>query len=339
MTPYEQDIQKAAKTPLCWDVLKNCNILVTGATGLIGSCLVDLLMAVSAVQAIPLEVYAMGRNRRKGLNRLSAYAGKPSFHFIEHDVSQPLDGGMPFHFIIHAASSASPQLYRSTPVEVMKSNIMGVSNLLDYGTRHGMKRFLYVSSGEVYGAQQAKALSESAYGYVDNLDVRSCYPSSKRAAETLAVCYAKEYGADVVIARPCHTFGPFFTDSDQRAYAQFIRNIESGEDIVLRSDGAQYRSWCYVVDCALALCYILMKGESEQAYNIADSRCEATLRSLAEMLAEVGGCGFRVGPPDASSTQRVVFETTRLEQLGWNTTGSLKQKLEHTVESRKKETP
>ena len=295
-------------------------------------------MAVSATHAIPLDVYAMGRNREKGLKRLGAHAGKPGFHFIEHDVSCPIDGDVPFHFVIHAASSASPQLYRSAPVEVMKSNILGVSNLLDYGTNHRLKRFLYVSSGEVYGVQQATSLSESAYGYVDNLDVRSCYPSSKRAAETLAICYAQEYGADVVIARPCHTFGPFFTDSDQRAYAQFIRNIEAGEDIVLRSDGAQYRSWCYVVDCAVALCYILIKGESGKAYNIADSHCEATLRSLAGNLAEVGGREFKVGPPDASSTQRVVFDTTRLEQLGWKTTGTLKQKLEHTVESRKKGT-
>jgi nucleoside-diphosphate-sugar epimerase len=150
----------------------------------------------------------------------------------------------------------------------------------------------------------------------------------------MAVCYSREYGVDVIIARPCHTFGPHFTDSDQRAYAQFIRNVESGEDIVLRSDGGQYRSWCYVVDCAKALCFILLKGETGQAYNIADTHCEASLRTWAETLAEVGGRRLCVGLPDASSSQRVVFDTTRLQQLGWTASGTLKTKLEHTLQSR-----
>ena len=79
------------------------------------------------------------------------------------------------------------------------------------------------------------------------------------------MCYAAEYGVDVVIGRPCHTYGPFFTESDNRAYAQFIRNAIAGEDIVLKSTGLQYRSWCYVVDCASALLHILLKGETGQA--------------------------------------------------------------------------
>ena len=334
MNPYRKDILEAAAAHLPWGTLKDCNILITGATGLIGSCLTDLLLTVSDLHDIPFQVFAMGRNRVKGLKRFHADSERPGFHFIEHDVIDPLQEDIPFHFIVHAASSASPQLYRKVPVEVMKSNIFGVTNLLDYGRAHGMKRFLFVSSGEVYGDQPVNALNESAYGYVDNLEVRSCYPSSKRAAETMTVCYSKEYGVDTVIARPCHTFGPYFTDSDQRAYAQFIRNIQAGEDIVLRSDGGQYRSWCYVVDCAKALCYVLLKGVTGQAYNVADSHCESSLRRLAEILAEIGGRNLSVGQPDATSSQRVVFDTTRLQQLGWTAEGTLRTKLEHTLQSR-----
>ena len=334
MTPYQKDILEAAAAPLPWDVLKECNLLVAGSTGLIGSCLIDLVMAASDLHGIPFHLYAMVRKMEKGRKRFSCYSDRSDFHLLEHDVTDVLNGDDHFHFIIHAASGASPQHYRNIPVEVMKSNFYGASNLLDYGIAHGMKRFLYVSSGEVYGDQQDKSLDESAYGYVDDLDSRSCYPSSKRAAETLAVSYAKEYGADVVIARPCHTFGPFFSDTDERAYAQFIRNIQAGEDIVLRSDGGQYRSWCYVVDCAKALCYILLKGKSGTAYNVADSHCEASMYIFAKCLAEIGERSITVGLPDATSHQRVVFDTTRLQQLGWETEGTLKQKLEHTLLTR-----
>ena len=333
MTPYEKDIQIASNAPLPWELLDGCNVLVAGATGLIGSCLVDLLMKVAA-NGVSVNVYAMGRSRQKGLKRFLSYSELSHFHFIEHDVSQPLIGDTPFHFIVHAASSASPQLYRQAPVEVIKANIFGIVNLMEYGMAHGMKRFLYVSSGEVYGNHSRGPLKEEDYGYLDILTPRSCYPSSKRAAETMAICYAQEYGLDAAIARPCHTFGPHFTDSDLRAYAQFIRNIEAGEDIILKSDGAQYRSWCYVVDCASALLYILLKGTSGQAYNIADEHCESSLKELAGTLAALGGRSLSVGMPDGTSNQRVVFDTSRLKDLGWQTSGSLEEKLSHTLESR-----
>lgn len=333
MTPYQKDVQAASAAPLPWECFEGCNILVAGATGLIGSCLIDLLMEVEA-GGISFDVYAMGRSKQKGFKRFLSYINNPHFHLIEHDISQPLSEDIPFHFIIHAASSASPQLYRQAPVEVMKANISGVSNLIEYGKAHQMKRFLYVSSGEVYGNHANEPLKEDAYGYLDILTPRSCYPSSKRAAETMTVCYTHEYEIDTVIARPCHTFGPFFTDTDLRAYAQFIRNIEAGEDVVLRSDGAQFRSWCYVVDCASALCYILLKGVSGQAYNIADEHCESSLKEFAGTLAMIGGKALLVGQPDNTSSQRVVFDTSNLKKLGWNTTGTLEEKLRHTLESR-----
>ena len=334
MTPYEMDLRTAAGCPLPWEQLDGCRILVTGATGLIGGCLVDLLMEVCRQRDLRLDIYAMGRNAERAKARFRTCWDHPAFHFVEHDVTRPLAGDTPFHFIIHAASGASPQLFRERPVEVMKANLDGVTNLIGYGKNHGMKRFLYVSSGEVYGKQQRPALGEADYGYVDLLDPRSCYPSSKRAAETLTACFASEYGVDTVIARPCHTFGPYFTDTDLRAYAQFIRNVEAGEDIVLKGDGSQYRSWCYVVDCASAICHILLKGEKAQAYNIADARCEASLKEVASTIANLGRCGLTVGAPDPNAGERVIFDTARLASLGWETSGTLKDKLRHTLETR-----
>ncbi|MDO4186093.1 MAG: NAD-dependent epimerase/dehydratase family protein [Bacteroidales bacterium] len=322
-------------TNLPWEKLSGCNILVTGATGLIGSCLVDMLMDNPHRD---YHVYALGRNATRAAERFHKYQDSTAFHFMQGDVTRPLESDISFHYIIHAASNGSPNFFVNNPVEVMKSNLFGVANQMEYGLNHGMRRFLYVSTGEVYGQNEAELLDESSYGYVDILNTRSCYPSSKRAAETLAMCYAGEYGADVVVARPCHTYGPHFTESDNRVYAQFIRNVLNGEDIVLKSAGTQYRSWCYVEDCVSALLYILLKGESGQAYNIADKNSVVTIRELAEMIARIAG--RKVVMQVASENEKkeftpikhAVFDTSKLESLGWQVTGTMEEKLRRTIE-------
>lgn len=320
---------------LPWEKLSGSNILVTGATGLIGSCLVDVLMTNPNKD---YQVYALGRNEKRAQARFLQFKDEPSFHFLLGDVTQPLASDKPFHFIIHAASNGSPNFFANNPVEVMKSNLFGVSNLIEYGLAHGMKRFLYVSTGEVYGVNEAATLDESSYGYVDILNTRSCYPSSKRAAETLAMCYAGEYGADVVVARPCHTYGPHFTESDNRVYAQFIRNVLNSEDIVMKSAGTQYRSWCYVEDCVSAFLYILLKGKCGEAYNIADKSSVVTIRELAEMIAHIAGRKVimqilsDIEKNGFTPIKRAVFDTAKLEALGWSVSGSMEEKLRRTID-------
>ena len=320
---------------LPWGKLSGCNILVTGATGLIGSCLVDLLMKNPRKD---YQLYALGRNEKRAAQRFQTFKDDPNFHFLQADVTKPMQSDVPFHYIIHAASNGSPNFFANNPIEVMKSNLYGVANLIEYGLGHNMKRFLYVSTGEVYGVNDDTAiLDENSYGYVDILNSRSCYPSSKRAAETLAMCYAEEYGADVVIARPCHTYGPNFTESDNRVCAQFIRNVLNGKDIVLKSAGTQYRSWCYVEDCVEALLYILFKGTRAQAYNIADKNSIITIRELAEMIARIACRKVVMQVPSDSEQKaftpikRAVFDTSKLEALGWTITGTMEEKLRKTI--------
>ena len=320
---------------LPWEKLSGCNILVTGATGLIGSSLVEELMRNPFKD---YQVYALGRNEKRAQARFLQFIDDASFHFLCGDVTLPLASDESFHFIIHAASNGSPNFFSNNPVEVMKSNLYGVSNLIEYGLRHDMKRFLYVSTGEVYGVYEAAVLDESSYGYVDILNTRSCYPSSKRAAETLAMCYASEFGADVVVARPCHTYGPHFTELDNRVYAQFIRNVLNDQDIIMKSSGTQYRSWCYVEDCVNALLYILLKGKSGEAYNIADKNSVVTIRELAEMIAHIAGRKVVMQLPsdyekkEFTPIKRAVFDTTKIENLGWTISGTMEEKLRKTIE-------
>lgn len=334
MSSYKKDILQVAEQDLPWEKLSGTNIFVTGATGLIGGCLVETLLMNPNRD---YQVYASGRNEDRARKRFKDFVGDAAFHFVKYDVMQPLESDVRFDYIIHAASNASPNFFANSPVEVIKSNIDGVANLMDYGLSHGMKRFLYVSSGEVYGEGDGRVFTEDYSGYVDCTKPRSCYPSSKRAAETLCVSYAAEYGVDVVIARPCHVYGPHFTEQDNRVYAQFIRNVLRGEDIVMKSTGEQFRSWCYVVDCVSALLHILLKGSCGKAYNIADAESNITIRELAEAIATIGGQKVVIDIPDVleergfNPVSKSIFSTTFLELLGWTPWNHIPTGLRNTI--------
>ena len=334
ISSYQEDILHIFTEDLPWEKLSGANILVTGATGLIGGCLVETMMMNPKRD---YHVYASGRNEERARQRFSKFADDSAFHFVKYDVLKPLESEIIFDYIIHAASNASPNFFAQKPVEVVKSNIHGVAHLMDYGLSHGMKRLLYVSSGEVYGEGDGRVFTEDYSGYVNCATPRACYPSSKRAAETLCVSYAAEYGADVVIARPCHTYGPYFTEQDNRAYAQFIRNVLRGEDIVMKSTGEQFRSWCYIVDCVSALLHILLKGECGKAYNIADAESNISIRELAETIAAIGKRKVIIAVPDADEKKgfnvvtKSVFSIEKLNALGWIPRTHITYGLNHTI--------
>lgn len=334
MSQYREGILQLFEKDLPWVKLSRANILVTGATGLIGGCLVEALMMNPNRD---YHVYASGRNEERARLRFKEFEDDGGFHFVRYDVMQPLECDVKFDYIIHAASNASPIFFAKNPVEIIKSNVDGVAHLMDYGLKHGMRRFLYISSGEVYGEGDGRVFTEDYSGYVNCATPRSCYPSSKRVAETLCVSYADEYGADVVIARPCHTYGPHFTEQDNRVYAQFIRNVLCGENIVMKSTGEQFRSWCYVVDCVSGLLHILLKGKCGEAYNIADRESNISIRDLAEIIAEIGGRKVVVDIPNADEkigfnlVTRSVFSTDKLEALGWRALTHIKDGIKNTI--------
>ena len=332
---YHKDVKVAlAAFELPWQQLSGKNILVLGATGLIGGCLVDMLMQH---EGLDYQVYAAGRNEERASRRFSAYLGSAHYHFLHFDVTAPVPADICFDYIVDAAGGASPQLYSEDPVGVMKSNIFGVDNLLRFGLLYGLKKLVYVSSGEVYGEGDGRVFDEDYSGYINPTTVRACYPSAKRASETLCVCYAHQYGIEVSIARPSHIYGPFFTESDNRVYAQFVRNVLRGEDIVLKSKGEAFRSWTYVVDCAMALLHILLKGGNGEAYNIANEESNVSIRTLAESVAELAGRKVVFDIPDdvnqgnTTPITKAVFSTAKLETLGWQPLTLLKKGLEHTI--------
>ena len=332
---YIDDILNIASLDFTWEELSGKNILVTGATGMICSTLVEILMSH---QSQDYHVYASGRNEAKVKRIFAKYVDSPYFHFLKYDVREQLQCNIKFHIIIAGAGVASPQLYATDPVSVMKSNFNGVDNLLSYGINHGLEKFMYVSSGEIYGEGDGRVFDEDYSGYVNCTTLRACYPSAKRATETLCIAYGYQYGIDVRIARPCHIYGPNFSESDKRVYAQFIRNVLADEDIIMKSKGEQFRSWCYVVDCASAILYILFKGKEGQAYNIADESSNISIKALAEMIAKIGGKKVIIEMPSDiekagyNIVTKSVFSTSKLHNLGWNPIHNMKENMLSTIE-------
>ncbi len=297
---------------------KGGRILVTGSTGLIGSCIIDVLLAANASFGKEYEIFALGRSEEKMLNR---FGKNDNLHFVVQDVTEPItvDG---LDHVIHAASNADPRSYALYPAETIITNIKGAINVLEYCKRNNT-RVLLTSSFEVYGKLEQDIYDETHYGIIDLNMIRSCYPESKRTAEMLFKSYADEYNVDCVIARLSSIYGPTMKSDDSKAHAQFIRNALAGENIVLKSKGEQVRSYCYVMDAVSALFAILYKGKSGEAYNVANENSIASIAELAKTIADQAGTEVVFELPDEieskgfSKPQNCVLNTEKIKKLGW----------------------
>lgn len=320
--------------------LYNTAVLVTGASGLIGSAIVDVLIWLNRKYTLNMKIYAAGRNEERVVRRFSKWKKSSDYFFYRYDAMLSLEESPVTDFIVHGASNANPGLYASEPVETMLANFIGIKNLLELLRREKYGRLLYISSSEIYGKKKSNSpYSEDDYGYVDILNPRACYPSSKRSAETLCAAYKKEYGVDFVTVRPGHVYGPTMVESDNRAASQFFRNAKQGKDIVMKSAGMQLRSYSYVLDCVDAILTALLNGGSGEAYNISNPNSIITIRELAECIAEIGG--VRVVFENPSDAERASFNmmdnssltSDKLESLGWKGKYSLQDGVRATLEA------
>lgn len=335
---YENDLKDCIESVNNINKLKGKKILLTGATGMIGSAIVDLILTYNSQNNEKISLYLADRNKNKVIERFNKYLNGIDYNILEYDACKDITFDVDVDYIIHAAGNCSPSLYVSEPVETMMGNFMGINNLMKYGTSHNTSRVLYISSSEVYGKLNHNLpLVEDDYGYVDLLDLRSSYPSAKRASETLCIGYANEYNIEALIVRPGHIYGPTTSIMDKRAASEFARLAITGNDILLKSSGNQLRSYCYSLDCASAILTVLINGRNCNAYNISNMDSICSIRDLAERFAKI--CNQKVifsNPSDAekkafNQMENASLDAKKLYELGWKPIFDIKKGTEHYI--------
>ncbi len=272
---------------LNWSYFSGKTVLITGASGMLASYLVMTLLYLNRKKILknPVKVIGLVRNIEYAMDKFSTI-NDDSFSLVKQDLNDSINLSSGIDIIIHTASQASPKFYGTDPVGTMVPNIIGTKNLLDLAKEKKVEKFLFFSSGEVYGSQDSlvSEIKENSYGKIDFLDVRSCYSVSKIAGETLCISYGHQYGINVSIVRPFHTYGPGMKLDDGRVFADFVSNIVNNENIVMRSDGLQQRLFCYISDATTGFFYVLLKGRSCVAYNVANPHQNVSIRKLADTL-------------------------------------------------------
>lgn len=335
---YISDVKKTLLT-LDLSSLYGKTVLITGATGLICSSVVDLLLLNNEINGANTSVYVAARSYSKLLSRFLDKE-KSGLIPIEYDATAEITFGFNSDYIIHGASNASPDKYVAEPVDTLLANIIGVRNLLSYGKKCSMNKLVYISSSEVYGKTATKnPIAEDQYGIVDILSPRSSYTLGKQSAETLCVAYANQYGINVSMARPGHIYGPTAQRSDKRVSSAFAIQAAAGEDLVMKSAGTQLRSYCYCLDCASAILTILLKGETGQAYNISNKNSVITIRQMAQLIAEKANVKLQLDIP--TDSEKLAFNpmdnsslnSTKLESLGWQGIFDADTGFEHTIKA------
>lgn len=340
---YWKDVNRVTELIPNVKQLFSKRIMITGGTGMICSAVAEILFCLNHERNANIDILLAGRSRNRMMERFYCFSEGRDYSFVEYNATKNQELSQCTDYIIHGASNANPLIYTAQPVETMLANFLGLNNLLEMGVKTGSKRLLYVSSSEVYGNKTGnQPYKEKDYGYVDILNQRACYPSAKRAAETLCTAYGQEYGLDTVIVRPGHIYGPTITETDSRASAQFTQNAIEGEDIVMKSAGMQMRSYCYVLDCASAILTVLLNGKSGDAYNISNKASVCTISDIALALAHAGG--QKVVYENATDEEKKGYnlmsnsslDAAKLEKLGWRACFDLEEGAEATVKYMKK---
>lgn len=326
-----EDFQTIAQSDLPWEAFKGRSFVVTGATGLVGSLLVRALLYCDRVHGLGIKVYALVRSVEKA-KQIFGETNAPEY-LVADLAKDEIAGDFACDYVIHAAAVTTSKLMVSDPVGTIRTAIDGTEKLLKLAVEKKAQAFVYISSMEVYGQPKTDGkTAEKDLGYIDISTVRSCYPEGKRMCECLCNAYAAQYGLNVKSARLAQTFGAGILPTENRVFAQFARSAVNGENIVLHTTGESEGNYVYTADAIRAILMLLVKGESGEAYNIANEQSHTTIRNMAELVAEqIAGGAIRVVldiPQDASSLGyappvKMWLDASKMRALGWEPTVGL----------------
>lgn len=322
--------------------LRNKTIMITGATGLIGTNVCKALICSNEKFDAGIKIVLHARDKRKLEEKYHLYLKKDYVDVVLGDIKDPIlfSGGV--DYIIHCASITSSRSFVENPVETIDVLVNGTMNILNFAKNKKVSGFLYLSSLEVYGDSfnEKELISEHDYRYLDFLNVRSSYPEGKRMCECLCSSFASEYHLPIFIARLSQTIGcDIDIYNDNRVFAEFARCIKTGNDIVVKTTGNTVRTYCDVSDATVALFYILSKGNVCNAYNVTNKNTLCSINDLANAFCAASNKKIKVIHSSTNDNTngynheiKINLDTTKIESLGWKPLISLEKTIKNLLE-------
>ena len=316
--------------------LAGTTVLVTGATGLIGSQVVKAMACVNKEQNADIQILALCRDPKKFEQVFDGLLDMENLNAYYCDINSEITYQGTIDYIIHGASPTSSQYFVQYPVETILTALNGTQNVLNLARKKEIKGRVYLSSLEVYGVPNTPngIVTESQFGSIDPMNVRSSYSEGKRMAECLCASYAEEYGVPVKVARLSQTFGAGVDYQDGRVFAEFLRCAMEKKNIILHTEGKTLRTYCYTKDAVSALFYILLRGKTAEAYNVTNRDTAITIRDMAQYVCDIfpeSGISVEFDMPEnlesfGYNPEMVIqLDTSKIEKLGWKATVDLKE--------------
>lgn len=325
-----------------FEKLRHHTVLVTGATGLIGSQLVRALAYCNKQMSLQMQILALVRSPEKAERIFGTTEG---FTVIKGDVTTPFAEYLPKNIkiddIIHAASITASKMMISNPTETISTSLDGTKHMLELAKKYNAV-MLYISSMEIYGVfAQEKDVSEEDMGYLNPLAVRSNYPLCKRMCENMCIAYHAQFGIPVRIARLSQTFGAGILPGENRVFAQFAKSVILNENIVLHTKGLSQGNYCYTRDTVTALILLLNRGKDGQAYNISNEETHTTIADMAHLVAEkIAGGKIQViydipkeNTYGYAAETKMKLNTAKIRALGWQPEVGLEEAYRRLIQS------
>ena len=331
MNKYLSELMRF-KEKIDFSDFENSSIMVTGATGLIGSAIVKMLLEYNKTNDANIRVIALVRNEQKAKTVFNNYSSNDLIITVS-DICELEATNQEIDYIIHAASVTSSKAFVDSPVETINTSIKGTVAILEFAKANRIKSLVFLSTMEVYGTPLTNdKIYETQGTNLDTMAVRSCYPESKRMCENICTSYFKEYNIPIKVVRLTQTFGPGVEYNDGRVFAEFARCAIENRDIILKTKGETERNYLYLFDAVSAILTVLAKGENGNAYNAANEETYCSIYEMAKLVADKvanGNIGVIIEESSDitklgyASTLKMNLSTEKIQKLGWKPLVSL----------------